>query len=290
MSNRRKQSRRMQALPWVAAIAALLAILALLLVNAVFVVRDVRVEGAGEIPESDVRRLSGIRLGTRIGSVDEERVRLDVESDGRVAFVGLKRVLPSRVVLTVRPRTMDAVILQGGKLLVLDSDAYVVAITDRVPDSGAVYVTGIKPSHYALGRQLDTADGRCGCMKAVLEALKKHGATGYAAELSVADTANLKLITRTGITVLLGDSGNMENKIAWMAGALADLEARGETTGQLDVSSGTKADYAPPPVEETEEPEPEETPVPEGQVYSIDGVIYVDGVPQGQDADEAPVS
>ena len=290
MTKKRKRSVRSRALPWIAAAAVVLVALWLLLTNAVFVVRDVQVVGAGEIPESDVRHLSGIRLGSRIFSVDENRVRLNVESDGRVAFVGLSRRLPNRVVLTVRPRTKDAVILQGGKILVLDSDAYVVSVTDRVPDANAVYVTGLRASTYMLGRQLDTADGRCGCMKVVLEALKAKGATVYAAELNVADTANLKLITRTGMTVLLGNSENMENKVAWMAGALADLEARGETDGQLDVSSATKADYAPAPIEETPEPEPTATPTPTGEVYSIDGVVYVNGVPIEAEATEAPAS
>ena len=42
----------------------------------------------------------------------------------------------------------------------------------------------------------------------------------------------------------LGNSENMNNKIIWMAGTLKDLEARGETSGTLDVSSGNKADYS----------------------------------------------
>lgn len=279
MTNKRKRTRRASWIPWAASVAILLVALWALLANVVFVVRDVQVVGAGEIPEADVRRLSGIRLGSRMLSLDGERVRLDVESDGRVAFVSLQSRLPNRVVLTVRPRTEDAVILQAGKILVLDSDGYVVSVTDTLPGGSAVYVTGMKASYYTLGRQLDTADGRCGCMKVVLEALKRQGATAYVSELSVADTADLRVITRTGMTVRLGDSGNMDAKITWMAGALADLEARGETTGTLDVSSGTKADYAPPPADEEEEEAPAEA-QPLGEVSSIDGVIYIDGVPQ----------
>ena len=39
---------------------------------------------------------------------------------------------------------------------------------------------------------------------------------------------------------------NMQDKIAWMKGAVADLERRGEAGGTLDVRSGTKADYRAP--------------------------------------------
>ena len=284
MSRKRKSARRSVA-AWAAAIGVLALALWLLLTNAVFVVRDVQIVGAGEIPEADVRHLSGIRLGSRISAVDAERVRLDVESDGRVAFVSLSRRLPNRVVLTVRPRTKDAVILLGGKIVVLDAQGYVVSAGgDRLPDGNAVYVTGLRASYYTLGRQLDTADGRVGCMQTVLEALKAQGATAYVSELNVTNPSDLRIITRTGITVLLGDATEMAAKVTWMAGALADLEARGETTGTLDVSSATKADYAPtPPSEATPEPSPEPTPQPTGQISSIDGVLYIDGVPM-QDA------
>ena len=53
----------------------------------------------------------------------------------------------------------------------------------------------------------------------------------------------LRIITRRGIEVRLGNSENMPDKIAWMKSAVADLENRGQNGGVLDVSSGTKADY-----------------------------------------------
>ena len=153
----KKKRRRRSVAPWLVAIAVLAVALWILLANVVFVVRDVTVVGAGEIPEADVRRLSGIHLGTRINAVDEQRVRLDVESDGRLAFVSLEARLPSRVVLTVRPRTLDAIILQAGKILVLDSDGYVVQVAERLPNGNVPYVTGIKAAYYTLGRQLDVS-------------------------------------------------------------------------------------------------------------------------------------
>lgn len=252
----RRRKRKSPLLPLIAVAVVLAGALWLLLANAVFVVRDIQVVGAGPVPEGDVRRLSGIRMGTRLASVNAGQVHLDVESDGRVAFVGLEKRLPNRVVLTVRPRSLDALVLLAGagRVLVLDSDGYVAQVTERLPDAVIPYVTGLRTQSYMLGRQLDTADGRCASMKAVVEALKANGATAYASELNVTDSADLRIITRKGTTVLLGDAGDMARKIAWMAGALADLEARGENGGTLDVSSGTKADYRPPESGESQAP------------------------------------
>ena len=252
----RNKRRKNNILPRLAAVAAAGLALWLLLTNVVFVVRNVQVEGAGEIPAEDVLRLSGIRLGSSMGRVKADDVRLAVESDGRLAFVGLEKRYPNALLLTVRLRSHDAVVLQGGKVLLLDSDGYVAQVADRMPDGQMPYISGLRASYYLLGRQLDMADGRVAAMSAVLNALKARGATQYASEISVENIEDLRIITRTGMTVLLGNAENMSDKIAWMAGALADLESRGETNGRLDVISGAKADYR-----------PEVSPSPDPQLY-----------------------
>ena len=270
-SNRRRVKRR--GWRWLVALPLLALALWLLLSNYVFIIRNVEVLGSGDIPAADVVRLSGIRLGGRMGRLDDETLRQNVEADGRLALVDARPRYPSTVVLSVRQRTQDALILQAGKVLVLDSDGYVVSVGDRLPEQSVPYVTGLKPSTFHLGRQLDVADGRLNAMRAVLEALKAQGATEYVSELNVESTADLRIITRTGVTVLLGDAQNMADKIAWMAGTLRDLEARGETYGRLDVSSGNKADflsYATP----TPAPTPEPTPDPYAEgVYTEDAII-----------------
>ena len=256
-------------------------VLWLLAANYIFVIRNVEVFGSGAIPAAEVVRLSGVRLGARLSSLDESRIRQEVESDGRLALVNAKPKYPNTVRLTVRERTQDALILQAGKVLVLDSDGYVVSVGDRLPAQSMPYVTGLKPSTYQLGRQLDAADGRLNAMKAVLEALKAQGATGYVSELSVDNTADLRITTRTGMQVLLGDAGNMNNKVVWMVGTLADLEARGETVGRLDVSSGNKADflsYATPTPAPTPVPTPDPYAISEGPLQEGEALIGEDAI------------
>ena len=264
-----KRKKRQSPWPLVAAIVVLGVALWLLLANVVLVVRGVQVEGAGDIPVNEVIHLSEIRLGGSMRRVDSEQVRLAVESDGRLAFVDLEKRYPNLILLKVRPRSHDAVVLQGGKVLVLDSEGFVAQVLDRMPEAQMPYISGLRASYYVLGRQLDTADGRVIAMAAVLDALKARGAMQYASEISVEDIGDLRIITRTGMTVLLGNSDNMSDKIAWMVGAVADLEARGERGGKLDVVSGTKADYIPEPTVEPDpkrygyEPSAEAPPTPE---------------------------
>ena len=243
MAGRKRNSR--QGLIFVVLIVALGIAIWLLLVNCVFVVREVDVEGNTTLSAEDVIRLSKVKLGARLNAVDVDYIHSSVESDGRLAFEGLEKKYPNRLILKVRERTQDAMALQAGKVLVLDADGYVVRIEGQLPDLSVPYVTGLRVTDYALGRRVNAEEERLNAMKAVLEALKAKNATAYVSELNVEDVRTLRIVTRTGITVTLGDTQNMENKIVWMAGALADLESRGEISGNLDVSSGNKADFLP---------------------------------------------
>lgn len=253
---RRRSRRRIPLGLVLIGVAVLAVVVTLVLVNWVFTVRRVTVEGSGDISAQDVARLSGIRLGTRMRAVDAERVRGNVENDGRLAFVSLERKYPGELVLTVRQRSLDALAMQAGEVLALDSDGYVIASLSQLPQQKLPYVSGLKPGKVVVGRRMDTTDGRIPAMTAVLEALKARGFTASVAELNLENLNDIRIITRKGTTVLLGTADNMADKIAWMAGAVADIEARGETGGELDVSSGTKADYKPGYVAATATPEP----------------------------------
>ena len=216
-----------------------------ILSNYVFIVRNVDVVGNQSVSADAVLRASGIRLGTRLGAVDADAVRTNVDATGVLAFVKLERRYPVSVLLTVRERSRDAMILQAGKLVLLDSEGFVVSAGDSAPAESIPYITGLKPTACRLGAQLDVSPTRLEAFTTVLNALKARGGMAYTSELDLTTPTDIRIITRTGVTVLLGDVANMENKVAWMVGALQDLERRGETLGRLDVSSGTRADFLP---------------------------------------------
>lgn len=242
---RKLRQRRRRLSPGLLLVPLALLILWVILSNHVFVVRNVEVVGAESMDTDAVIRASGIRLGSRLNALDDMVIKSSVDATGRLAFVEAQRRYPFTVRLIVRERSHDAVILQAGKLLVLDSDGYVVSASDTMPEQSLPLVTGLRATTYRLGKQLDASPSRLNAMKAVLEALRDKNAVAYVSELNVDYPSDIQIITRTGMVVLLGDHKDMEKKIVWMTGTLQDLERRGEILGRLDVSSGTKADYLP---------------------------------------------
>ena len=182
---RRRPVRRRRDLKWLLAIPVAALVVWFVLTHYVFLIRNVEVVGAGDMPIQDVVRLSGIPLGGRLDDVSGQALRANVESNGRLAFVSVEKKLPNTLVLTVRQRSRDAITTLAGKLLVLDSDGYVVSAGDAAPTDSLPYVLGLKASTYRVGRQVDAPDSRLNAMKAVLEALKAQNAAGYVSEINL---------------------------------------------------------------------------------------------------------
>jgi len=233
--------------------AALLTVVALTVIGIIaglvwwkaFVVRNIVIESSVAVAQEEIIRAAKVDMGGHITRVDADELKTNLESSGIFALDHVKTKYPSTLILSIRQRTRDAVVRNGGKYLVMDSDGYVIESNDAMPEDGGIYVYGLNATNYRIGGRIAAPEESLQAMKIVLDAVRAQNAAQYVSDLTIDDAENITMTTRTGIRVKLGDSGNMENKIVWMRSAVSDLESRGDTRGTLDVSSGTKADYTP---------------------------------------------
>lgn len=222
-------------------LAALL--LALFLDNSVFTIKDVRISGESGMDDTDVVRLAQVDFGGRMRGVDIADIKRNIELTGTLKCVSVETERPSTIIITVERRQGRMVTDYGGNIALLDGDGYVISTTREIPEGEHLYVTGLSPSSAAPGRQIGADHDRIDAMCAVLRGIDAAGCGEYVSELNVESTDGIYLYSRTGIQVMLGDHENIESKLIWMKYALMDLESRGETSGKLDVTSGTQADY-----------------------------------------------
>jgi len=215
-----------------------------LLLRFVFVVRNVDVQGStGALSHEDVVRAARAGFGESIFRVDENKIVSGINATGVLKAQDVQLRYPDTVQIHVSPRSKDAMVLHMGKIRVLDADGYVVESLDQVPNEDIVYVSGMRVQGFRVGEVIQAEEGQMAAFLQVIPAIRDQGASSFVSELDIKDIHNMRIITRGGITVELGDKENMHNKIAWMKSTVADLERRGEGGGTLDVSSGTKADY-----------------------------------------------
>ena len=223
-----------------------LALVALILFRYVFVVRNVEVSGNQSASDEVVTRAARIGFGSSIFWLDEAQMRKGVNSLGTIRLEAVDVRYPDTVLLSVSERKRVAMLLHMGEIRLLDEECCIVESVDSVPDTDLIYVNGMTVTAYSQGEPLQAREGQVAAYCAVMQALSANSANAYVSEIELSNVDELRLITRTGITVELGNMQNMQNKIAWMRSAVADLEQRSEGGGTLDVRSGNKADYRGP--------------------------------------------
>ena len=240
--------RRRHSRAWIPLLLLVIAaITAAFLLRSVFVVRNVTIMyrmDTERLPDETVIRAADVDFGGSIFNVDEEKMRQGVNSLGKIRLEDVEVELPNSITLYITRREAQAMLLNMGEIRLLDEDCCLVESVAEVPDTDLIYVNGATVSSLTLGQQMQAREGQVEAYCAIMQALIANSAKHYVSEIELNDVSALRLITRTGIVVELGDMQNMQNKIAWMRGAVADLEQRGEGGGTLDVRSGTKADYS----------------------------------------------
>lgn len=241
---RRKSNKNRGALLNIAALVFVIVLATVVWTN-VFVVKNVVIHGSDDLQQAEIIRASQIGFGDLIHSVKPEEIKQNLESCGKYVLDGVLFRYPDTVMLNVRMRTRDAVVLNGGRYLVMDSDGYVIEALHVMPEDVGIYVYGLDATAFRIGSRITAQEDRLEAMKPVLDAIRENGAAEYLSDLDVTDVNRMIATSRTGIRIELGNADNMKQKAVWIRSAVSDLEARGEYRGTLDVSSGNKADYRP---------------------------------------------
>jgi cell division septal protein FtsQ len=225
---------------------ALLALaVGMLLKSQVFVIRNIEVSGVTTVAPNDVIRKAGLSLGGSIFAADGNKVRVNFEREGLIAFDRLERRLPDTILLVVHERARAAVVNYLGVALVIDSGGTVMEQLNEMPSYNLTVVTGLRATSYQVGQRL-TSDVplQVDSMLKVLEAISAQGLSGRVSELNVADLDNMYMMEKGGMMIKIGDDSALKDKLVWMQSVLdQQLYPQGTTAGILDVSSGKSAVY-----------------------------------------------
>jgi cell division protein FtsQ len=193
-----------------------------------FGVRTIEVAGASGPVERQVRRALDDRLGESLFGLDLDAAQIDVGSLPTVAGVTFDRAYPHTLRVTVVPERPVAIVRQGAAGFLVSDRGRVMARVDRTaqPDLARIWV--------ARGVRLEAGafvDGDLGTAVGAVAPLA--GIEFPSRVVSVATTDELTLRLRSGLELRLGDTRNVDLKLA-VAGRVLHLLPVG--SAYLDVS------------------------------------------------------
>ena len=224
-----------------------------------FKVEVIKVSGAKAYSEWDVREASGIEIGDNLLTFSEPRASGQIQA--KLPYVNEVRIgikLPDTVIIYIEELEVAyAAKCSNGIWWLITSEGRVVeqiddvraesytkiegiTLDNPVVNESAVAVEdspqGIDPSQSTEETQVVTVTNaqRLSAALTILQALENNGIVGEAASVNVTNLNAIVLWYGTRFQVNLGDTSNIDVKIAWMNTAIGQLSEYDR--GILDVS------------------------------------------------------
>ncbi len=245
--HQKEKRRKLSPALWI--VPVVLVAIVLILRFAVFTVRDIQVTGNKNIPASEIIRISGVRNGDSILTLDEKAVGQRIASDYRLQFKYMIRDLPQTVVLAVREREECCWLTYCGITYVMDKNRMVMREEEDpgFQPKDLVEVKGLEVrSNTMVGQEIVLGNEK---QQEILSSLFLHmkvlGCTGEIKEADISNTESILLETRDGYTVSLGDMEEFHAKLRSMLLVRDELHTMQKTGGTINVSKPDTPIYAP---------------------------------------------
>ena len=265
--------KRMRMLVAIALVALILGAVSGVVFRKVMVVKNIVVEGVDDETVNTARALSGIRLGQSVFDIDERQIAINLREDGYIKLCSVEVQRPDTVILNLKKRVGVAAFEHLGFTYIVDSELSVLECVGALSDAGVMIVTGAPIQRTPVGMPLNVDATRGDMLKTLLSAVESAGISGDIGEINVANEQNLYCVMRGGLVFRLGDITNIESKLAWITPMQRQLLSEGRSSGTVDVTGVTSADYIPPSAT------PEATALP-GQMLPTATFVPFDATPQ----------
>jgi len=206
-----------------------------------FQVREITIAGCTTLDEEQVAALSGLTPGECIFFVNTDAVMEALSANPYVDPVSVTITYPYTVAIEIRERTPAAYIDASGVRLTIDSEAVLLSVDTSPEGDVSPMVTGISTDRFEVGQPLGDDAYKRKVFSDLLSAIAGSGMDIAGIDLTYA--SSIKLQTRSGLLIQMGDGDALATKLSLASYAMGELSGQGKTTGTLDVSTAVTAYY-----------------------------------------------
>lgn len=201
--------------------------IAFLLTSSLFNIKTINVTGNVRVSQQEVIRLSGLNYQQNIFRINTKETMKAIFQNPYVKKIKIRRALPNIINIDIIERKPLVLVPYVGSYLFVDQEGIVVEINSSIKELKLPIITGLKFNTFKLGEEIkvQSKEQLEGVVKLINE-VTKTGISQEITEINTADMENIKLITKSGIKVNLGDASNIEEKLPMAKAILQDLNKK----------------------------------------------------------------
>ena len=240
---------RRGALRWLIGAALFGVVLFLVLRFAVFSVREIQVIGNQRISAEEIIRISGIRQGDSILSLNENNVAERIGADYRLQFRYMACDLPSKVTISIREREPCCWLTYCGIMYVMDKNRMVLYESEDPADqpTDLVEIKGLEVrSNTLVGQYINLGnETQQSIFRELFVEMKVLGCVDQIREADISNTDSILLVTQFGYTAGLGNRENLHAKLRSLLLIQNELQQMGKFGGTINLSNPETPIYTP---------------------------------------------
>lgn len=217
---------------WAVGLFTAALVLLVFLQSAVFSLQIVELKGQVLLTEADVMEIAGISYGESIFNIDVRQVRERLAHHAQIAAATVRRRLPATLVIEIAEREPVALAPHAEGFAALDAEGRILFVTPelRLPLPLLTGLAGRSALQAAPGETVNAAYAPALAVAAALP----PDLVARVSEVRWAE-AGIDLLMRDGVTVLLGDTTQLDLKLQTLRAVLSSLVREPRTVTQIDL-------------------------------------------------------
>lgn len=201
--------------------------IAFLLTSSLFNIKTINVTGNIRVSQQEIIRLSGLSYQQNIFRINTKATMKSIFQNPYVKKIKIDRALPNVINIDIIERKPLVLVPYVGSYLYVDQEGIVVEINSSIKDLKLPIINGLKFSTFKLGEEIKLENKQqLESMVKLINEISNTGINQEITEINTADVSNIKLITKNGIKINLGDASDLENKIPLAKAIIQDLNKK----------------------------------------------------------------
>ena len=200
-----------------------------------FNVQQIDVAGNRNIGKEEIIKLSRIARGNNIFYVNLKASRTNLLSNSNILDVHIKRVFPSKIVITIKERDAVFYIQRDSKYLIIDKEGIIIEEKDSIEALKLIRLDDIKTENAVVGKRITAEDKRTIELIGKITELYNNNISKYS--MTSANISNLLNINICygNMCIKIGTADEIEKKLNKAINVM-DTQGLADKKGYIDVS------------------------------------------------------
>ncbi|MDF2521888.1 MAG: putative polypeptide-transport-associated domain protein FtsQ-type, partial [Clostridia bacterium] len=197
---------------------------AFLLTSKLFNIHTINVTGNVKVSQQEIIRLSALSYQQNIFRINTKETMKSIFQNPYVKKIKISRSLPNVINIDIIEREPMVLVPYLGSYLFMDEEGIVIEIQSSIKDMNLPIINGLKFNTFKLGEEIKLEDKQqLSSVVKLINEIIKTGINQEITEINTADIQNIKLITKSGIKINLGDDSSLEEKLPMAKAIMQDL-------------------------------------------------------------------